>query len=43
MRPVLFVRRGAWGCFFRGTVIGYGDTPPEAYKQWIYMNLRMMR
>lgn len=43
MKPVLFVRRGKWCCHFRGTaVIGYGDSPPEAYVNWVYGNLRAM-
>lgn len=42
MKPLLFVRRGAWVCWFRGTAIGRGDTPPAAYKSWIYTNLRAM-
>jgi len=38
MKPRLYRTGDAWGCWLEGTLLGFGETAPEAYWHWATIN-----
>lgn len=36
--PRLYRTGDAWGCWLEGTLLGFGETAPEAYSHWLRIN-----